>query len=56
MGVMHADEIEYVFGFPLGKSTDPEHTWTTREKELSKRIMKYFTHFADTGYYFINIY
>ncbi|XP_021960157.2 acetylcholinesterase isoform X2 [Folsomia candida] len=49
MGVMHADEIEYVFGFPLGKSTDPEHTWTTREKELSKRIMKYFTHFADTG-------
>jgi hypothetical protein len=46
MGVMHADEIEYVFGLPLNNSN--EHT--PAEKDLSRRIMKYFTLFAETGY------
>ncbi|CAL8109300.1 unnamed protein product [Orchesella dallaii] len=44
MGVMHADEIEYVFGAPLNET---KHT--SAEKDLSRRIMKYFTTFAETG-------
>ncbi|ODN06053.1 Acetylcholinesterase, partial [Orchesella cincta] len=44
MGVMHADEIEYVFGNPLNGTAH-----TREEKDLSRRIMKYFTTFAETG-------
>lgn len=44
-GVMHADEINYVFGEPLnpGKNYSPE------EVEFSKRIMRYWSNFARTG-------
>ena len=45
MGVMHADEVEYVFGHPLNTSRD----YTTSERELSRRVMKYFSTFAKTG-------
>jgi acetylcholinesterase len=45
MGVMHTDEIQYVFGLPLNNSN--EHT--PAETDLSRRIMKYFTLFAETG-------
>lgn len=44
MGVMHADEIEYVFGHPLNGSSH-----TPAEKDLSRRIMRYFAKFAETG-------
>ncbi|KAI8430318.1 hypothetical protein MSG28_000626 [Choristoneura fumiferana] len=44
-GVMHADEINYVFGEPLnpGKNYSPE------EVEFSKRMMRYWANFAKTG-------
>ena len=45
MGVMHGDEIEYVFGHPLNMSIQ----YNKKERALSKRIMDTFTRFALTG-------
>lgn len=44
-GVMHADEINYIFGDPL----NPEHNYQPQERELSKRMMRYWANFAKTG-------
>ncbi|XP_051153447.1 acetylcholinesterase-like [Leptopilina boulardi] len=44
-GVMHADEINYIFGEPL----DPSKEYTQEEKRLSQRMMKYWANFAKTG-------
>ncbi|XP_050542863.1 acetylcholinesterase-like [Daktulosphaira vitifoliae] len=44
-GVMHGDEISYVFGDPLNKSKSYE----PEEIDLSKRMMRYWTNFAKTG-------
>ncbi|KAH1001564.1 hypothetical protein HUJ04_005564 [Dendroctonus ponderosae] len=44
-GVMHAEEINYVFGEPL----NPEKSYTAQEVDLAKRIMRYFANFAKTG-------
>jgi len=46
MGVMHGDEIDYVFGRPL----DPARGFTDAEQRLSKNIMGYYRQFAATGY------
>lgn len=45
MGVLHGDEIEYVFGTPLNHS----HNFTQPERELSRRIMHHFSNFAKNG-------
>ena len=45
MGVMHADEINYVFGEPL----DVSKPYTPDERQLSRVIMQYWTNFAKTG-------
>ena len=45
MGVVHADELDYVFGHPLNVSGQ----YTESEKELSRRIMNHFVTFAKTG-------
>jgi acetylcholinesterase len=45
MGVMHGDEIDYVFGRPL----DPARGFTEAERQLSKSIMGYYRQFAATG-------
>ncbi|XP_056004732.1 acetylcholinesterase-like isoform X2 [Ostrea edulis] len=45
MGVMHGDEIMFMFGQPL----DNNFEYETKEKRLSKKIMKYWTNFAKTG-------
>ncbi|XP_064091370.1 acetylcholinesterase-like [Macrobrachium nipponense] len=45
MGVLHADEIDYVFGHPLNKSEG----YSDSEAELSRRIMGYYKKFAATG-------
>nr|CAH7718225.1 unnamed protein product [Callosobruchus chinensis] len=44
-GVMHADEINYVFGEPL----NPAKSYTAQEVDLSRRIMRYWANFAKTG-------
>ena len=48
MGVLHGDEIEYVFGHPLNAS-GPH---TVAEQSLSRKVMGYFSRFARTGYDF----
>lgn len=45
MGVMHGDEISYVFGHPVNES----HQYNARERDLSHRIMQAFSKFALTG-------
>ncbi|XP_076040258.1 acetylcholinesterase-like [Oratosquilla oratoria] len=45
MGVMHADEIDYVFGHPLNRSSN----YSEAEVKLSKRMMAYYATFARTG-------
>ena len=45
MGVLHGDEIIFVFGEAL----KPGHDFSSDEKELSRNIMRYWTNFAKTG-------
>ena len=55
MGVLHGDEIDYVFGNPLNKS----RKYTKDEVNLSERIMKHYKSFAtygwDNSYFYIPI-
>lgn len=44
-GVLHADEIQFVFGEPLDKSKNYDNS----EIALSKRMMAYWANFAKTG-------
>lgn len=44
-GVMHADEINYVFGEAL----NPKLQYTDEERDFSRRIMRYWTNFARYG-------
>ncbi|KAJ8684458.1 hypothetical protein QAD02_020250 [Eretmocerus hayati] len=44
-GVMHADEISYIFGEPL----DPSKHFKEEEINLSKRMMRYWANFAKTS-------
>ncbi|KAI1278412.1 Acetylcholinesterase [Halotydeus destructor] len=45
MGVLHADEINFIFGEPLNTS----YGYLREEVELSRRMMRYWTNFAKTG-------
>ncbi|RWS25045.1 Acetylcholinesterase-like protein, partial [Leptotrombidium deliense] len=45
MGVMHGDEISFIFGEPL----NPALGYTKDEKDFSKRIMRFWANFAKTG-------
>lgn len=45
MGVMHGDEVEYVFGHPINKSL----TYSEIERDLSYKIIRNFAEFAYTG-------
>lgn len=45
MGVLHGDEINFVFGEPLNQM----YNYTPKEVELSKRMMKYWGNFAKFG-------
>merc|ERR1711972_596191 len=47
MGVMHGDDIPYVFGHPFNPLT--ADLYTESEKQLSRDVMQYFTSFAKTG-------
>lgn len=44
-GVMHGDEINYIFGEPL----NPTKNYQPVEADLSRRIMNYWANFAKTG-------
>ncbi|XP_023348060.1 acetylcholinesterase [Eurytemora carolleeae] len=45
MGVLHGDEIDYVFGVPLKLNK----RYTEDETALSRKIIKHYEHFAKTG-------
>lgn len=45
MGVLHSDEIEYIFGQPINKSLQ----YRERERELSRRMVNAVSDFARTG-------
>ncbi|XP_072014789.1 cholinesterase-like [Amphiura filiformis] len=45
MGVLHGDEIAYIFGIPL----DPSFGYSSREGELSRKLMSFWANFARTG-------
>ena len=45
MGVLHGDEIAYIFGIPL----DPSFGYSSREAAMSKRVMEFWANFARTG-------
>lgn len=45
MGVMHGDEIGFVFGAPLNQYFE----YPEEEKNLSRRMMKYWANFARNG-------
>ncbi|CAG0895150.1 unnamed protein product, partial [Cyprideis torosa] len=45
MGVLHGDEINFVFGEPL----DPSKGYSKEDVELSRRILRYWANFARTG-------
>ena len=44
-GVLHGDEIAFIFGDPLNKSRN----YDKQEVRLSKRMMSYWANFAKTG-------
>lgn len=44
-GVLHADEINFVFGEALNPAAD----YKPEERQFSKRIMRYWTNFARYG-------
>lgn len=48
-GAMHRDELNFVFGNPLNSRKEG---FTSDEKRLSRKIMKYWANFARTGYTF----
>lgn len=45
MGVLHGDEISFLFGQPL----NPKYEYTAEEKEFSRKMMAYWANFAKTG-------
>lgn len=45
MGIMHGDEINFVFGEPLDESKKYRHD----EKIFARKVMKYWTNFAKSG-------
>jgi len=46
MGVMHGDEIMFVFGEALKRFTS--HNYSLEDRQLSQQIMTYWTNFAKT--------
>ena len=48
MGVKHGEEVQFIFGNPLSNLSG--RSYTEAERQLSLRVMKYFTQFAKTGY------
>ena len=47
MGVIHADEIYYVFGDPLKKQSWIKYT--DQERDLARTVMGYWANFAKNG-------
>ena len=44
-GVLHGDEIAFIFGEPLNET----YGYTQKERQLSREMMAYWTNFAKTG-------
>lgn len=46
MGVMHADEVEYIFGHPMNTTLQ----YRQRERDLSRMMVLSVSEFARNGY------
>ncbi|XP_070531929.1 cholinesterase-like [Ptychodera flava] len=44
MGIVHGDELEYIFGLPL-----VDENFTNKEVQLSQKMMEFWANFAKTG-------
>ena len=44
-GVLHGDEIAFIFGEPLNST----YGYNEKERQLSREMMAYWTNFAKTG-------
>lgn len=51
MGVLHGYELDHVFGAPLASSG--KHKYDSQEKDLSSKMIAYWTKFAKTGYFLL---
>ena len=49
MGVVHGDELPFVFGFPFSALGLSAIDYSSREKLLSRKVMTYWTNFAKFG-------
>ena len=45
-GVLHGDEIAFIFGEPFNNT----YGYNQKERQLSREMMTYWTNFAKTGY------
>lgn len=52
MGVLHGYEINFIFGEPYNNI---RYKYTSEEKELASRFMRYWANFARTGYFLTKI-
>ena len=49
LGVMHGYEIELAFGMPLYTQSQFTAPYNEKDKEVSRRMVKYWTNFAKYG-------
>lgn len=49
VGVAHAEDLPFIFGYGFSPYRVPEWYFNPNEEELSLDIMRYFTNFAKTG-------
>lgn len=49
VGVAHAEDLPFIFGYGFSPYREPEWYFNSSEEELSLDIMRYFTNFAKTG-------
>jgi len=54
MGVMHGDEIMFVFGDALKRFTS--NNYSLEDRQLSQQMMTYWTNFAKTRSAYLSVY
>ncbi|KAH3729755.1 hypothetical protein DPMN_055733 [Dreissena polymorpha] len=52
-GSNHADDIQYVFGYPLYAGPRSTGNYTEEERRLARGMVTMWTNFAKSGYVFL---